>query len=73
MDSATVEKIMQEVAESLPRGRVTSGLAAGEAAQRALDAWIEASAIDGDEHLYGLSVEDDEEEDSLEEEMKAQA
>ena len=67
MDSATVEKIMREIAESIPRGRVTSGLAEGKAAQRALDAWIEAGAIDGDEHLHGLSVEDDEEEDSLEE------
>ena len=72
MDSATVEKIMQEIAESTPRDRVTSGLAFGEANQRALDAWIEAGAIDGDEHLYGLSVEEDEEEDGLEE-AKAQA
>jgi hypothetical protein len=63
MDSATAEKIMREIVENLPKGGITSGLADGEAAQRALDAWIAAGAVPGDESLYGLSVEEDEEED----------
>jgi hypothetical protein len=63
MDSATAEKIMREIVENLPKGGISSGRAAGEAAQRALDAWIEAGAVPGDEPLYGLSVEEDEDTD----------
>lgn len=63
MDSDTLERLMQEIAAKIPEGRVTSGLAPGEENQRALDAWIEAGAIPGDEHLYSLVDVDDADED----------
>jgi hypothetical protein len=63
MDSATAEKIMREIVAKFPDRCVSSGLADGEEAQRALDAWIKAGAVPGDEHLYGLSVEEDEDTD----------
>ncbi|MDR1661176.1 MAG: hypothetical protein LBR95_01925 [Azoarcus sp.] len=52
------EYIMQSVAASLPKRTVSDGLAFGKEAQEALDAWIAAGAVPGDEHLYGLMVED---------------
>jgi hypothetical protein len=60
IDNDSIERIIQkELEEALahtPRDRVVSGLAFDEESQRALDAWIAAGAIPGDEHLYGLSV-----------------
>jgi hypothetical protein len=61
MDNATTEK-MREIVAKFPDRWVSSGLADGEAAQRSLDAWIKAGAIPGDEHLYGITFDDDEEE-----------
>ena len=65
MDNDTLEKIMREIAEKIPSGRIASGLAPGEANQRALDAWIKAGGIPGQggDKFYSLSADDDEEEE----------
>ena len=58
-DGDRIENAMREILSEFPNGcGVKSGLAEGEANQRALDAWIEAGAIPGDEHLYGRVGED---------------
>ncbi|MDR1889044.1 MAG: hypothetical protein LBQ81_06690 [Zoogloeaceae bacterium] len=64
MLNAEVEKTMQEILAEMPKGSgITSGLAFGEENQRALDAWIAAGAVPGDEHLYGRFVDDEEKSD----------
>jgi hypothetical protein len=63
-DAERMTSVMREILSEFPNGcGVTSGLAPGEENQKALDAWIEAGAIPGDEHLYGLVDEDGEDAD----------